>query len=655
MDYESSSTTTTPVVQGFTAVNQSCQSINPSEIIDATTSTGSGKQHGKKRPRKASKPSSATSKTIKGPQQRQPKKAKRLAIPDDQDVSKTFAITKPHADDHLLRHGKSKDLAPGSSGEAGSRKSILSVDDLSRATQIETSPATALESPFSRGLGSIYQAAFQRVDQKGRADTCTEIQSIAKLCSDVASPHAPNALEPGSVSTVIGSLEHDQSAPLSMAHGALDSLLQVPCSSGILSDVEHIKAELAESADMTTSLDCSFDKPEESFNWQGNWRACTFQTESATFPTLGMAGPDTSMNHSGPHGDEDDTMDVDDAEFSLFMSKYTNVDEESPRVSPANLPDSFDFSLSSDFEQTVSSFDDDTEIFSNPIFVESSSPYLRSLSDPQPSTGKVKVSEKTFLDLEEQFFEEETYNDDDLEAALQCFDSPPSAQAPPKSPSDSPIQEPTAPPRRALSTPGATSTSPLNAADPTKREMAPPALPTLNRASVPKNVPHKVSFDQAENPIPFIRPPFPVPVRDRSPVVGLSSQTVLRACFHIGEALNAGSTALRTKQDAVIELYARVAHSERPAGSVKQHFQFADIFSPDKPPFLKGTYGLWKGVELWDKDSKVFLGEEGKGKMARVVGRMVRDEKTRGLELNLLSVWEADWEDVGICKGHYYG
>ncbi|KAL8909469.1 MAG: hypothetical protein Q9207_000149 [Kuettlingeria erythrocarpa] len=655
MDYVLSPTTTTPVVQGFTPVNQSCRCINPSETIHATTSTGSRKEHGKKRPRKASKPSSVSSKTIKSPQHRQPKKAKRLTIPDDQDISKTFAITKPHADDHLLRHGKSKDLVPGSCGEASSRNSILPVDDQSRTTQIETSPATALESPFSRGLGSISQAAFQKVDQKGRADTCTETQSFAQLCSDVASPQASNALKPGSVSTLIGTLEHDRTAPLSMDDGALDPLLQIPCSLGIFSDEEHIKAELAESAAMTTSLDCLLNTPDEPFNLQSNWQVSISKTESATLPTLEMACPDTSTNHLGPGVDDDNTMDVDDAEFSLFMSKYTNVDEESARASPANLPDSFDFSLSSDFEQTVSSFDDDTEIFSNPTFVESSSPYLRSLSDPQPSTGKVKVSEKTFLDLEEQFLEEETYNDDDLEAALQCFDSPPSAQAPPKSPSESPIQEPTAPLRRVLSTPGTTNTSSPNAAGPTTREMAPPALPTLTRASVPKNVPHEVSFDQAGNPVPFIRPPFPVPVRDRSPVFGLSSQTVLRACFRIGEALNAGSTALRTKQDAVIELYARVAHSERPDGSVKQHFQFADIFSPDKPPFLKGTYGLWKGVELWDDDSKVFLGEEGKGKIARVVGRMARDEKTRGLELNLLSVWEADWEDVGICKGHYCG
>lgn len=37
--------------------------------------------------------------------------------------------------------------------------------------------------------------------------------------------------------------------------------------------------------------------------------------------------------------------------------------------------------------------------------------------------------------------------------------------------------------------------------------------------------------------------------------------------------------------------------------------------------------------------------------MARVVGRIGRDETTRGLAMTVLSVWEVDWEDVGSVKG----
>ncbi|KAL8930726.1 MAG: hypothetical protein Q9208_000267 [Pyrenodesmia sp. 3 TL-2023] len=648
MDYHSS--TATPAVQGFTPINQSSPSVIPSESVPITTTAGNGKDNGKKRPRKTPKLSSATPKATKGPRQKQSKKAKRLATPDDQDISKTFTITKPHANDHLFRLERSKDLALGGFGEADSQRGILHVDDPLGTTHIEDSPATVIQSPFSRGLGSIYQAAFRNEEQKQRAELDSESPLFGTLCDDDASPFDPAAREHGSASTVVDTI-HGQTALFSLGHGAFDSIVQIPCSPGILTDAEHIKPELGEYADMATSLACSGDDVNGPLDWQAGVR----QAENTALPNMEVARVDNNTGHSDRHEMEEDSMDIDDAEFSLLMSKFTNAGGESPKGSPEHPVGPVDFSLSSDPDQSVSSFGDDTKVSSGPTFIESSSPYLQSLSDPQPSTGKGKVLKESFLDVEEQSFEEETYNDDDLEAVLQCFDSPTSAQMPPRSVSISPIQELPTLPQRAASTYNTMITSLSNSPGPTKQDMAPPALPSATRASIPNNIPHKVSFDQAGNPIPFIRPPFPVPVRDRSPVIGLGSQTVLRACFRIGEALNAGSTALRTKQDAVIELYARVVHSERPPGSVKQHFQFADIFSPDKPPFLKGTYGLWKGVELWDKDSKVFLGEKGKGKMARVVGRMVRDEKTRGLELTMLSVWEADWEDVGICKGHYCG
>ena len=55
---------------------------------------------------------------------------------------------------------------------------------------------------------------------------------------------------------------------------------------------------------------------------------------------------------------------------------------------------------------------------------------------------------------------------------------------------------------------------------------------------------------------------------------------------------------------------------------------------------------------LWDVDSRAFIGEEGKGKMARVVGRIKRCERGGdGVEMVILSVWEVDWEDVEVAKG----
>lgn len=162
---------------------------------------------------------------------------------------------------------------------------------------------------------------------------------------------------------------------------------------------------------------------------------------------------------------------------------------------------------------------------------------------------------------------------------------------------------------------------------------------------------HMVALDAKGHPVPFARPAFPAPVRDRSPILGLSRFTVLRTCFRIGEALNVASSASYNNLDAVIELYARTTYSERDANGLKQYFQFADLFRSERPPFLNGSYDIWKGSELWELDSSRFLGEKGKGQIARVVGRIKRDEKTKAWKMTILSIWKASLEDVGYAKG----
>ncbi|KAL6714474.1 hypothetical protein ACLMJK_007898 [Lecanora helva] len=169
--------------------------------------------------------------------------------------------------------------------------------------------------------------------------------------------------------------------------------------------------------------------------------------------------------------------------------------------------------------------------------------------------------------------------------------------------------------------------------------------------SSPVSVNHSVPANNNEIISPFTRPPFPNPIPDRPIILGSNNQTVLRTSFRIGEALNAAGIASRNQVDAIFELYARVLSSKRePNGGVKQFFQFGDLFT-DKPPFLKGTYSLWKGVELWDVDSRGFVGEKGMGKMARVMGRIKRCEAGGGYEMTILSIWEVDWEDVEVAKG----
>ena len=161
--------------------------------------------------------------------------------------------------------------------------------------------------------------------------------------------------------------------------------------------------------------------------------------------------------------------------------------------------------------------------------------------------------------------------------------------------------------------------------------------------------PHHLRFDSAGNALPFARPPFPSLVLDRSPILGVSSSSFLRTCFRIGEALNVATQAFHTSTHPLIELYARVTYSHRVG--IEQFIQFADLFRSEKSPFLNGSFVGWKGVELWDNDSKAFLGDAGKGKVARCVGRMKRDETGRAWKIMVLSIWEADWEDVGFAKG----
>lgn len=150
------------------------------------------------------------------------------------------------------------------------------------------------------------------------------------------------------------------------------------------------------------------------------------------------------------------------------------------------------------------------------------------------------------------------------------------------------------------------------------------------------------------NHTPIVRPPFPVQVRDRSPIIGLSSKILLRTCFRVGEALNVGRHAVRNGKPTIIELYARVASSWREPDSVKQHFVFSDLFH-DHPPFMNGVYELWKGVEPWDYESRRFLNPSEQQRICRCIGKTKRDGKK--WKFVMLNIWEATWDDVDYAKG----
>lgn len=144
---------------------------------------------------------------------------------------------------------------------------------------------------------------------------------------------------------------------------------------------------------------------------------------------------------------------------------------------------------------------------------------------------------------------------------------------------------------------------------------------------------------------PIVRPPFPIPVRDRSPIIGLSPNLLLRTCFRIGEAINQASQATSRGQKLLFELYARVHTSKR--NETRQEFVFRDLFH-EKPPYMKGVYDavIWKSVQLYSYDSERLLEAQ---RICRCIGTIKRDGKE--WVMVVLNAWEARWEDIAWVEG----
>lgn len=144
---------------------------------------------------------------------------------------------------------------------------------------------------------------------------------------------------------------------------------------------------------------------------------------------------------------------------------------------------------------------------------------------------------------------------------------------------------------------------------------------------------------------PFARPAFPNVIPDRSPVVGLSARSFLRVCFRIGEMYREGARCNALGIDAIIELFARVGFSSREPSSIKQHFQFLDLWH-DRPPLAAGILANYKSTSLAEGESKIFL-EGPSGKMVRCLGRLKRNARHHmGWILNIINIRETDWEEI---------
>jgi hypothetical protein len=144
---------------------------------------------------------------------------------------------------------------------------------------------------------------------------------------------------------------------------------------------------------------------------------------------------------------------------------------------------------------------------------------------------------------------------------------------------------------------------------------------------------------------PIARPSFPKAVRDRSPIIGLSSSLQLKTCFRIGEVINQSHQASKSGKHIMIEMYARVLASERT--ETEQQFTFCDLFHA-KPPYIKGKYNaaIWKSVQLFEYDGRRLLQQ---GRICRCIGTPKREDKA--WTMTVLNVWEATWDDIEWVHG----
>ncbi|KAL8811009.1 MAG: hypothetical protein Q9223_007624, partial [Gallowayella weberi] len=658
VDHHASTVHHQPLLPAFTPINRALQSPAHIDTVHAPIPAQLANK-GKKRQRDLSAPSPATPKPAKTTRSRLPRKAKQA----------NQALAVPQGNDHVSSLGDIQ--------EAGHQTSKSNATLLPDEPVCESSLQTGPQRPSPGGLEFSYQAAFEQAQQQlgidGRLGLLqpNHVDHDKKISgsSDMSFFHSTSLSHnpPSKQPEPIEETSSDLLGVETVADGTvLGSTCRVPCSSGIIFPVPGLEALTPRPAIVSRTLphgEKYLPQPE-----LDDWDMMIPQTnELSAVPAEAQSIDNIENGHDGttlglnqtdavdsPYLDDLFCTEVEDECLSkdfpnksgqILMSE-SNEHDLVPATSRGSLVDSDTLSYSSSTDILLSRADDNNIcLSSSQPLLESSSPCHQFHTDQQPVSDKGPLSKRFTPD--KQATDDDLYDDEEVEKSFLDFQSPTSAQVPPPSPPESPNQEKASKPEWMTPHPITPDASPVKIVAPWTLQNPSLTSTAALAKKIPMNrdIPHLVSFDQKGAAIPFIRPPFPNAIRDRSPVLGLNSDTLLRTCFRIGEALNAGSSALRTRIDAVIELYARVTFSERPPGSVKQHFHFADIFSPDKPPFLKGTYGVWKGCDLWDLDSKVFLGEEGKGKMARVVGRIGREEKTRGLEMMVLSVWEADWED----------
>ncbi|KAL9055801.1 MAG: hypothetical protein Q9162_003335 [Coniocarpon cinnabarinum] len=184
-----------------------------------------------------------------------------------------------------------------------------------------------------------------------------------------------------------------------------------------------------------------------------------------------------------------------------------------------------------------------------------------------------------------------------------------------------------------------------------------------------------------------------------SPISGLSTTPHLSVHFRTGSAINAGCAAARSSQSGntsttatfgpnsssnrpnlILELYARVASAVEDGEGLTMIL--TDLWTIENGPFIRAVFPKekWKSG-LWAEEVKALKEEsftaaktepehmQREAKMVRVLGFMRRKLPSRGgqevdrggnnwagklsenWEMEVINVWECEWDDVEHVKG----
>ena len=127
---------------------------------------------------------------------------------------------------------------------------------------------------------------------------------------------------------------------------------------------------------------------------------------------------------------------------------------------------------------------------------------------------------------------------------------------------------------------------------------------------------------------PFLRSNLPQPVPSQPFIPSLIPHRHIPTLFRIAEVHRLLARPPLVEPPERIEIYATVVSSRRGLHTKGQEFTFADLFFPNRPPYLCGTYTAWQLCELFDEDSAPFLDSAEWSKPCRAIVQITKTLQT---------------------------